>query len=117
MARTSREQAASGPLAITGVLITRADRTLVSRQVEAEVRTYFGDMVYDRAVPSSVKFREAYAHGVPLIHYDRFSPGARAYRELAIYDRNLMQDFLLMNDTEGVKRVLLDNTANYVKSR
>lgn len=43
--------------------------------------------------------------------------GARAYRELAIYDRNWMQDFLLMNDPEGVKRVLLDNTANYVKSR
>jgi cellulose biosynthesis protein BcsQ len=64
-------------------LITRADRTLVSRQVEAEVRAYFGPLVYDRAVPSSVKFREAYARGIPLIHYDRFSPGASAYRAAA----------------------------------
>jgi chromosome partitioning protein len=72
-----------GGLAITGVLVTRADRTLVSKQVEAEVRSYFGPLVYDRAVPTSVKFREAYARGVPLVHYDRFSPGATAYRAAA----------------------------------
>jgi len=73
----------AGPLAITGVLVTRADRTLVSKQVEAEVRAYFGPLVYDKAVPTSVKFREAYARGIPLVHYDRFSPGASAYRAAA----------------------------------
>jgi chromosome partitioning protein len=73
----------AGPLAITGVLITRADRTLVSKQVEAEVRAYFGPLVYDKAVPTSVKFREAYARGIPLVHYDRFSAGASAYRAAA----------------------------------
>jgi cytochrome P450 len=40
-----------------------------------------------------------------------------AYCELYVYDRNWMQDFLLVNDPEGVRHVLLDNTANYVKSR
>jgi chromosome partitioning protein len=73
----------AGPLAIAGVLITRADRTLVSRQVEAEVRGYFGELVFEKPVPASVKFREAYARGVPLIHYDRFAPGASAYRAAA----------------------------------
>ena len=34
-------------------------------------------------MPSSVKFREAYARGVPLVHYDRFSAGAEAYRAAA----------------------------------
>ncbi len=43
--------------------------------------------------------------------------GARAYRERMIYDRNWMQDFLLVNDPEGVKHVLLDNVTNYVKGR
>jgi cytochrome P450 len=43
--------------------------------------------------------------------------GERAYRERYIYDRNWMQDFLLLNDPDGVKHVLLDNAANYVKSR
>ena len=38
----------AGPLAIAGVLITRADRTLVSKQIEAEVRNYFGPLVYER---------------------------------------------------------------------
>jgi chromosome partitioning protein len=73
----------AGPLTITGVLITRADRTLVSKQIEAEVRNYFGTLVYPRAVPVSVKFREAYARGIPVIHYDRFSAGAMAYRAAA----------------------------------
>ena len=30
---------------IAGVLITRADRTLVSKQIESEVRNYFGPLV------------------------------------------------------------------------
>ena len=62
----------AGPLTIAGVLITRADRTLVSKQIESEVRAYFGPLVYERVVPASVKFREAYARGTPLIQYDRF---------------------------------------------
>jgi chromosome partitioning protein len=73
----------AGPLTITGVLVTRADRTLVSKQIEAEVRDYFGPLVYEKAVPTSVKFREAYARGVPLVNYDRLSPGAEAYRAAA----------------------------------
>jgi chromosome partitioning protein len=73
----------AGPLTIAGVLITRADRTLVSKQIESEVRTYFGPLVYEQVVPASVKFREAYARGTPLIHYDRFGAGAEAYRAAA----------------------------------
>ena len=73
----------AGPLTIAGVLITRADRTLVSKQIESEVRAYFGPLVYEHVVPGSVKFREAYARGTPLIHYDRFSAGAEAYRAAA----------------------------------
>lgn len=73
----------AGPLAITGVLITRVDRTLVSKQIEAEVRSYFGPIVYELVVPASVKFREAYARGTPLIHYDRLGAAAGAYRAAA----------------------------------
>ncbi len=73
----------AGALAITGVLITRVDRTLVSKQIEAEVRNYFGPIVHELSVPVSVKFREAYARGVPLIHYDRLGSAASAYRAAA----------------------------------
>jgi chromosome partitioning protein len=72
-----------GNLQVTGVLITRTDRTLVSRQVEAEVRSYFGDLAFEKAVPTSVKFREAYARGIPLVHYDPECAGAGAYRAAA----------------------------------
>ena len=73
----------AGPLTIAGVLITRADRTLVSKQIESEVRAYFGPLVYDRVIPASVKFREAYARGTPLIDYDRLGAGAEGYRAAA----------------------------------
>ena len=47
------------------------------------MRNYFGPVVYEKSVPTSVKFREAYARGIPLVIYDRFSPGASAYRAAA----------------------------------
>ncbi|MFM7129642.1 MAG: ParA family protein [bacterium] len=73
----------SGPLTIGGVVITRSDRTLVSRQIESEVRDYFSDLVFPKVVPMSVKFREAYAYGVPLVVYDRAGGGAMAYEDAA----------------------------------
>jgi chromosome partitioning protein len=73
----------SGALSIGGVIITKTDRTLVSRQIEGEVRDYFGDLVFPMVVPMSVKFREAYAHGVPLVRYDRAGAGAMAYQDAA----------------------------------
>lgn len=90
------EMTEGGNLAITGALITRTDRTLVSRQVETEVRAYFGDLVFERSVPSSVKFREAYARGVPLVHYDPWCTGALAYNEAAetLLKRSRGGDFL-----------------------
>ena len=73
----------AGPLVLTGVLITRVDRTLVARQIEAEVRAYFGGLAFERSVPTSVRFREAYARGVPLVRYDPYGAGARAYQAAA----------------------------------
>ena len=42
--------------------------------------------------------------------------GARSYREPYVYARSRIQDFLMINDPEGIKRVLLDNAGNYAKS-
>lgn len=73
----------SGPLTIGGVIVTKTDRTLVARQIENEVRDYFGDLTFPKAVPISVKFREAYARGIPLVKYDPEGAGAAAYQEAA----------------------------------
>ena len=42
--------------------------------------------------------------------------GARSYREPYVYARTWVQDFLMINDPEGIKHVLLDRADNYVKS-
>jgi chromosome partitioning protein len=73
----------AGPLVLSGVVVTRVDRTLVARQIESEVRSYFGALAFERSVPTSVKFREAYARGIPLIHYDAWGPAAEAYKAAA----------------------------------
>ena len=72
-------------LAIGGVLVTMVDsRTRLSAQVEAEVRRVFGDLVFETAVPRSVRLAEAPSHGVPAVAYDRRSPGADAYWKVAM---------------------------------
>jgi cytochrome P450 len=42
--------------------------------------------------------------------------GARAYRELYVYQRSRLRHFLMVAHPDGIKHVLLDNAANYVKS-
>jgi chromosome partitioning protein len=72
-------------LRIGGVLITMADgRTRLSAEVAAEVRRHFGDLVFRTAVPRSVRVAEAPSHGLPVIAYDRRSPGADAYFQVAM---------------------------------
>jgi len=84
----------TGPLVLSGVLVTRVDRTLVARQIEAEVRAYFGSACFEKSVPSSVKFREAYARGIPLVRYDPYGSGARAYQAAA-------EAFLALDDASA----------------
>jgi cytochrome P450 len=42
--------------------------------------------------------------------------GIHGYSERYIHSRTFVQDFLMVNDPDGIKHVLLDNAANYVKS-
>jgi chromosome partitioning protein len=72
-------------LAVGGVLLTMVDgRTRLATEVEAEVRRHFGALVFETAVPRSVRLAEAPSHGVPAISYDRRSRGAEAYWKVAM---------------------------------
>ena len=72
-------------LALGGVLLTMVDgRTRLAADVEAEVRRYFGDLVFETAVPRSVRLAEAPSHGLPVIAFDRRSRGADAYWKVAM---------------------------------
>lgn len=71
-------------LELLGVLLTMYDsRTSLSEQVKNEVSQYFGDKVFETVVPRNVRLAEAPSHGKPISEYDKWSKGARAYRQLA----------------------------------
>ena len=71
-------------LALGGILLTMTDgRNNLSRQVEAEVRSHFGDRVFTTKIPRNVRLSEAPSHGMPVILYDPQSKGASSYKHLA----------------------------------
>jgi len=69
-------------LEIEGALLTMFDvRTKLSNQVVDEVKNYFNDKVYKTVIPRNVRLSEAPSYGMPIIKYDSFSKGARAYEK------------------------------------
>lgn len=71
-------------LALEGILLTMADlRTNLSEQVENEVRTHFGELVFKTVIGRNVRLSEAPGFGKPIIEYDASSAGAQAYTRLA----------------------------------
>lgn len=71
-------------LELIGVLPTMTDsRTTLSTQVVAEINNYFPGKVFATSIPRNIRLAEAPSHGVPIGVYDRFSKGARAYKQVA----------------------------------
>jgi chromosome partitioning protein len=71
-------------LELLGVLLTMFDsRTSLSEQVKGEVAQYFGDKVFETVIPRNVRLAEAPSHGRSIAAYDKWSKGARAYKQLA----------------------------------
>ena len=71
-------------LRLLGVLATMYDkRTSLSSQVYAEIKKYFKQLTFRTTIPRNVRVAEAPSHGVPVGAYDKFSKGAKAYKEFA----------------------------------
>ncbi len=71
-------------LELLGVVLTMYDnRTTLSSQVKQEVERHFGDKVFDVVIPRNVRLAEAPSHGKAIAEYDKWSKGARAYKQLA----------------------------------
>jgi chromosome partitioning protein len=72
-------------LRVGGVLLTMVDaRTRLSADVAAELERHFDGLLFETAVPRSVRVAESPSHGLPVIAYDRRSAGAEAYWKLAM---------------------------------
>ncbi|MBO7004416.1 MAG: ParA family protein, partial [Pseudomonadales bacterium] len=82
-------------LKIEGLIRTMYDpRNSLSRDVSLQLIDHFGDTVYRTVVPRNVRLAEAPSYGVPIIFYDKYSRGAKAYLALAgeVLNRHENQD-------------------------
>jgi len=71
-------------LELLGILGTMYDsRTIHAREVLEELRSVFGQKVFDVVIKSSIKFAEAPVAQRPILEYARSHTGAMAYRALA----------------------------------
>jgi len=95
-------------LEIQGVILTMYDRrNNLSNLVAADVRSHFGEKVYDTVIPRNVRISESPSHGKPVLLYDFRSPGAQAYVHLASEvlkrERFIMQRQRVASPTEETR--------------
>ena len=77
-------QSLNPTLEIQGLVLTMYDRrNALSGQVAADVRSHFGDRVYDAVIPRNVRVSEAPSFGKPVLIYDLKCTGSQAYLKLA----------------------------------
>lgn len=68
-----------------GIVLTMYDHTLeLTREVDAEVREFFGEIVFGTVIPRDAAVCEAPSHGKSVIEYAPRTRGARAYVELCM---------------------------------
>jgi chromosome partitioning protein len=71
-------------LRMHGIVLTMFDgRNNLAKQVEADVRTNLGNLVYKTKIPRNVRLSEAPSHAIPALVYDHRSVGSVAYQKLA----------------------------------
>jgi chromosome partitioning protein len=71
-------------LELQGVVLTMYDRrNSLSEQVASDVRSHFGDTVYQTVIPRNVRVSEAPSFGKPALVYDLKCAGSQAYLKLA----------------------------------
>jgi chromosome partitioning protein len=71
-------------LSLEGILLTMFDgRNNLAHQVAAEIRSHFGEQVFQTVVPRNIRLSEAPSFGKPILLYDIESKGAQAYLRLA----------------------------------
>ena len=74
-----------GRLTFGGILLTMYDPDLeLTREVDEEVRDFFGDIVFESVVPRDVSLSEAPSHGQTVFQYAPRSRGAFAYTQLCM---------------------------------
>ena len=81
---TRIRRALNPSLKIEGLLLTMYDERInLSPAVAAELRNFYGTLVFQTVIPRNVRLAEAPSHGKPIIYYDPRSRGAESYSQFA----------------------------------
>ena len=74
-----------GELTFGGIVLTMYDESLeLTTEVDADLRQFFGEVVFDTVIPRDVHVAEAPSHGLSVLDYAPRSRGSRAYTELCM---------------------------------
>jgi chromosome partitioning protein len=85
---------------ILGLLLTFVeDRTLLSRQIQQQMREYFGDLVFDTVIHRTVRLAEAPSAGESILTFAPKSKGAAEY--LALVEEILTREETSNQETTG----------------
>ncbi len=78
------KQGLNTSLDLYGVVVTMFDkRTSLSEQVMDELENHFGNKIFKTHIPRNVRLAEAPSFGKTIFEHDKWSKGARAYKQLA----------------------------------
>ncbi len=69
-------------LDILGVLCTFTERTNVSKDVEGQLREYFGELIFQTTIPKNISLEEAHSNHTHVFGYAPHSKGSLAYQAL-----------------------------------
>lgn len=78
-------------LSIEGFVITMYDpRQRLANQVVGDVKSHFGELMFDTIIQRNVRLAEAPSYGLPALLYDAESKGSKSYISLAreVIERN-----------------------------
>lgn len=82
-------------LKVEGVVLTMYDgRSLISKQIAAEIKKFFTKKLYEIVIPRNIRLSEAPSHGKPIVLHDPKCMGARAYEALT-------EEFLTKTEGKG----------------
>ncbi len=77
-------EALNPDLELLGLVLTMFNsRTSLASGVQDEVKRHFGDKVFKTVIPRNVRLAEAPSYGKPISEHDRWSKGAKSYKQLA----------------------------------
>ncbi|MCA9333300.1 ParA family protein [Candidatus Saccharibacteria bacterium] len=77
------KQGPNPDLQLLGVVATMYDnRNSLAQQVYKELQQYFGDSLFKSIVPRNVRLAEAPSYGKAIMEHDKWSKGAKAYKQL-----------------------------------